>query len=399
MGQEDGRDDEIAALMQAEGVDSAKIADQVAKISGKVVEPKKEDDKPPEQKPDETKPPEKKPEDIKKEVPDPEMIKAGVLREMWGDQFKTIEDFKKANIPAQLQELEPLRQKIKDLETQIGKKPKHSFVNDDLAKFNEFVRETGISNYEVFRKLNSVDIANMDDMDALIWNRISEDPDLVADIPRVRKNFERKFDVDKAKIEAGDLTQEEYDDNLFNMRTEARNAKKKLQEIKEKIKMPEPPKEEPEAGKETKWTPEVEAKQKTDWNVVNVEMYNHFSKMPIYLKGVKDPKEPIANFELPEEAKSKILGHALDYIVSNQLEVNKSNMESVAKAMYSDIRDSYFDDIVHTVFERGRTITEKEYLEKYHNPSKTPADTPPGGSEEVTDEVKLKAAYDAEMTR
>ena len=77
----------------------------------------------------------------------------------------------------------------------------------------------------------------------------------------------------------------------------------------------------------------------------------------------------------------------------------ESNVKSVAQAMYSDIRDSYFDDIIHAVFERGRSIADKEYLEKYHNPSKSTPDTPPGGGEEVTDDAKLKAAYDAEMTR
>jgi hypothetical protein len=159
--------------------------------------------------------------------------------------------------------------------------------------------------------------------------------------------------------------------------------------------MPEAPKDEPE-GKSTKWTPEIEAKQKAEWSVVNTEMYNQFSKLPIHLKGVK---EPIVNFELPEEAKSKVLSRAVDYVISNQLEVNEANVRSVAQAMYSDIRDSYFDDIVQVVFERGRSMTEKEYLEKYHNPSKKNDDTPPGKEEELSEEAMKKKAYDMEMTR
>jgi len=46
---------------------------------------------------------------------------------------------KKANIPAQLQELEKLRQKTQDLETQLKTKPKHHYASDDIAKFDEFV--------------------------------------------------------------------------------------------------------------------------------------------------------------------------------------------------------------------------------------------------------------------
>jgi hypothetical protein len=399
IGQDDGRDDEINALMNAEGVDSAKIAEQVAKKSGKKKDVTEQTPVTPPVTatttipPLTTTPPMVTP--IKENVPDPETIKAGMLHEMWGDQFKTVEDFKKANIPAQLQELATLRQKNQELETQLKAKPKHHYANDDIAKYDEFVRETGIKDARVFDRLNGTDLTNMEAMDALILYHIVKNPALANKEPQVRKYFETKYNVDSKKVESGDLTQEELDANLIGVISEGEEARTKLQELKSKIKMPEIPKEEIPAGN-TKWTPEIEAKQKADWSMVNSEMYKEFSKLPVYLKGVK---EPIVNFELPEEAKSKVLGRAIDYIISNQLEVNTENVKSVAQAMYSDIRESYFDDIVHAVFERARSMTEKEYLETYHNPSKKNDDIPAGGGEELSDEAKLKRAYEAELTR
>jgi len=405
--QELAADPEIAALMNNDAIEinSAEIAGKVAgkseggdssekKEGGETAktEPKQE----PVKKDEGTVQP--KPDETKENVPSPETIRADMLNEMFGDRFATVEDVKKANILASLQELETLRQKTKDLETQIGQKPKHSFANDDLAKFNEFARETSIFNWDIFNELNSKDVANMNDMDALVLEYVIRNPRYASQQSKVRTLFETKYDLADAqkRIEEGDLTQSQYDIKQMDMSDAAEQVKKKLLELKSKIKMPEIPKEEP-LEKDTKWTPEIEAKQKADWKVVNEEMYKQFTKLPIFAKGAKDP---IVNFELPEEAKSGIIGRATDYIVSNQLEVNKDNVESVAKAIYTDIRDSFFEDIIHAVFERGRSITEKEYLEKYHNPSKEKnADVPAGGGEEDSDEVIKKRAYDAEMMR
>jgi hypothetical protein len=314
---------------------------------------------------------------------------------MFGEQFQTVEDVKKANIPEALKELVTLRQKNQELETQNKARPKHAFANDDIAKMNEFVRETGIKDVGIFNKINEVaDVANMPDMDALILQHIIENPRLARKDPQeVRRYFEMKYKVDQARVESGDLTQEELNYNKMELEAEADKAKVKLQELKGKIKMPEIPKEEIPEGK-NKWTPEIETAQKASWGKVNEEMFKEFSKLPIHLKG---GKEPIVNFELPGEAKSKILGNAIDYIVSNQLEVNEANVKSVAQAMYSEIRLSYFDDILHVVFERARTMTEKEYLEKYHNPSKKNDDTPGGKVDELSDEAKRERAYKGEL--
>ena len=96
-------------------------------------------------------------------------------------------------------------------------KPKHNFANDDIAKFNEFVRETGIKDVGVFNKINGTDVANMNDMDALVMQHIIENPTLAGKEPQVRKYFETKYNVDPAKVTAGELTQEELETNLIGV--------------------------------------------------------------------------------------------------------------------------------------------------------------------------------------
>jgi len=389
MGQEDGRDDEVTALMNAEGVDPAKIAAQIAGKGEPVnTDPPKTD--PPKSDPPKTDPP-------KNDVPDPEAIRSAILNEMFGEQYKTVEEVKKANIPASLQELETLRQKTKELETQLQAKPKTQFVNENLAKMNEFIRETGIEDVGIFYKLNTTDVANMAPIDALVIQYIVDNPEKAGQEPQVRKYFERKYNVDPKKVEAGDLTQEDLDLNLMEVASEGAKAKAKLAGLKAKIKMPEPSKEDSGEGeKKTKWTPEIETEQKAVWSKVSEKMVETYSNLPIHMKGFK---EPVANFALPEEAKKELVKATVDYIAGNQLEANEANIKNVATSMFRKIRDDYFEDIMHTVFERARTMSEKEYLETYHNPSKKKNDDTPPGSEEMTDEAKKKRAFEAELER
>lgn len=125
-------------------------------------------------------------------------------------------------------------------------------------------------------------------------------------------------------------------------------------------------------------------------------MVKTFSNLPIRVKGFK---EPIANFVIPEEAKAGLLQSVIDHIVNNQLEVNEANVKSIAASLYTKIKDDYSEEILHIVFDRARTMSEKEYLEKYHNPSKKKNDDTPPGSEELTDEAKKKRAFEAELER
>lgn len=404
-------DAEMDALLQVDGVNQESLTAQLNKIKGidtpppdKKAEDKKPEDKKPEDKKPEDKVVDKKPEDTKG-VSDPEAIRTGILNEIFGDQFKTVEDVKKANISASLKELETLRQKNQELDALVKAKPKHQFANDDIAKMNEFVRETGIKDVNVFNKLNSSDLANMSDIDALVLNHVIENPRLASESPQeIRGYFERKYNVDASKIdpklvESGDLTQEEFERNKreykynqMDMQAEADKVKAKLSELKAKIKMPEPS-DEPDATTK-KWTPEVETKQKAAWSTVSEAVGKEFSKIPLVPKGWK---EPIANFVVPEEVKKVVLQTALDYAVSNQMEATPENIEAIAKAMYADIKESCESEIYHTIAERARSMSDEEFLKAYHNPSPKNNDAPPDAGKKDKLEEQRQEAYNLEM--
>lgn len=403
-----GHDDELEALMNVDGVDTASIETQINKIKGVKETPPSDPPKgdPPKGDPPKADPPKADPP---KDVLNPETVRTAMLNEMFGEQFKTVEDFKKANIPGQLQELETLRRSNQELQAQLTKKPKHNFASDDIARFNEFARETGIKDAGVFNRINAIPLngeeVNMDPMDALVLLHIIDNPTLAGREAQVRRHFEKKYGVDSSKIdpklvESGELTQEELDANkldyetsLIGVTSDGNAAKKKLKELKDKIKMPEASSDDP--APQTKWTPEVETAQKNVWSKVNEKMGESFSTIPITLKG---GKEPLVTFTVPEASMKSILQKAIDYAISNQMEANEANIKSIATSMYDDILISHQEEIYHAIFERARTLSENEILKYYHNPSQKNTDTPPGKGGESDVEETRKKAYLLETT-
>jgi hypothetical protein len=230
-----GREAEIDALTGIEGIDPAKIAEQVASITG---------DTPPAASSASAGPPaDTKPAGSQKSGeagPPPDA--SGILKEIFGDQFTSVEDLKNSNIPGKLKELDELRQrnqelasKTTELEGKLNLKPKTNFANDDVALFNEFVKATGIKSFDVFNRLNSSDIANMDYMNAIILARQLENPELVLKEPQLRKHIEKTYNVDPEQV-----TADELEVNQIGLSQEGAKAKAKLQELKGKLKIPEP---------------------------------------------------------------------------------------------------------------------------------------------------------------
>jgi hypothetical protein len=81
------------------------------------------------------------------------------------------------------------------------------------------------------------------------------------------------------------------------------------------------------------------------------------------------------------------------------MEINQANVTSIAKAMYSDTVLSNLDGIAQAIFERARTMTEEEYLKKYHGATSKNDDKPPVENEPLTDEAKREKAFQAEYER
>lgn len=314
---------------------------------------------------------------------------AAFLKEIFGDRFKTVEEVKNLNITGQLDELDGLRRTKSDLENQLKVKPKNNFASDEVALYNEFVRETGIKDYGVFQKINGADIANMDPMDALVNRYILQNPNYAGKEPQVRKYFEKKYNVDPETVSADEL-----EINKIGMSTDGDIAKQELKTLKEKLKVPEGSAA-PDAPKEL--TPEEKTTLQTGWGNVGTKVVESLAKLNVPMKGAK---EPLLSYAIAEDEQKEVKQFIIDYALENRMELNESNVKIIGNMVYNQLMLNKLPDIVQSVFEKARKMTEKEVHDFYTNPSPgRNNDTPPGGPPgRIPDKDKLEDdLFNAEM--
>jgi len=320
--------------------------------------------------------------------PDPSPPDA-LLNEMFGGRFKSVDEVKNANIPGILDEVATLRQEKADLTSQLELKPKTNFANDEVALFNEFVKETGTRDYGVFNKINSAEVATMDSMEALVTKYVLDHPEQSGKEPQIRKYFEKKYNVDPEQVEEADL-----EINKLGMDADGATAKKALQEVKDKLKVPEPS-QEPSKPKEL--TPEEKATLQTGWNNVGKGVSSKLAKLSVPIKNGKDP---LLDYEVSESEQKEITDFVQNYAVENQMELNETNIRQVSTMVYNTLMINKLPEIVHSVFEKARSLTEEQVHAIYANPS--PAknnDTPPATPDPVQTDLEKQQdeIFNAEM--
>lgn len=383
---------EYKALLDIDGVDPAEIVKQ----AGGDPEPSPDPNPTPEPTPEPTPSPEPTPEPAPAPTPTPEPEPApapqdNFLKEIFGDRFKTVEEVKNANILGTLDEIESLRQAKAELEQKLELKPKTNFANDEVALFNEFVKETGTRDYGVFNKINSADVATMDSMEALVTKYVLDHPEQSGKEPQIRKYFEKKYNVDPETVDEAEL-----EVNKLGLDADGASAKKALQEVKDKLKVPDPSLE-PDAPKEL--TPEQKKSLQTGWNNVGQQVSAALAKLKVPIKNGKDP---LLDYEVSESEQKEITEFVQNYAVENQMELNETNVRTVSTMVYNQLMINKLPEIVHSVFEKARSLTEEQVHAIYENPS--PArntDQPPTpAAPDLTDaEKQEEEIFNAEMGR
>jgi hypothetical protein len=289
------------------------------------------------------------------------------LKEIFGDRFKTVDEAKQANILATLDEAQSLREAKADLEAKLNLKPKTNFANDEVALYNEFVRETGIKDYGVFNRINTTDLVAMDAMDALVAKQILDRPDLAGKEVNVRKYFEKKYNVDPELVDEDELAI-----NKIGMESDGAIARKALQSLKEKLVLPEPV---ADTSQPKELTKEEKEKLTTGWDSVGQQVSTTLAKLKV---PIKNGKESLLDYEISDSEQKEIKDFISNYAVENQMELNETNVKMVSTMVYNQLLINKLPDIVHSVFEKARSLTEEQIHSLYENPSPVRNnDTPP----------------------
>jgi hypothetical protein len=302
------------------------------------------------------------------------------LNEIFGDRFASVDELRGADIPKQLEELETLRQENQTLKGQV-ENPTIGFANDNVALFNEFVKETGINDFRVFGQIANADLEKIDHMEALVLAEVMRNPRLSGREDLLRKSLQEKYQVDPQLVEDGTITSDKLEMNKITLETEASGAVKSLKEIKEKVKLPE--KREtttPPGGK--KLSPEQEAVLTDGWKDIGGKISAEWKAIPLTPEGAKNP---ILNYALADADKKTIVDDAVAFVVENQMELNEANVKKAFGMMRDNFILSNMPKIIHSVAEKVRGMTKEQLDAIYDNPSALNSDQPPAGEDGAED--------------
>ena len=320
-------------------------------------------------------------------TPNPKDI---LLKEIFGDRFKTVEEAKEANITSVLDEVATLRTEKADLETQLSSKPKTNFANDEVALYNEFVKNTGVQNFGVFKKINSAQLADMKPMEAMVTKYVLDHPEMSGKETQVQKYFEKKYNVDPDQVD-----EEELAINQVGLEADGSSARKSLQEVKDKLVVPDPVPGDPQKPKEL--SPEEKTTLQTGWNNVGANISTSLAKLKVPIKNSKDP---LLDYEVSESEQKEITKFVTNYAVENRMELNEDNVRTLSTMVYNQLMLNKLPEIVHSVFEKARSMTEEQVHAIYENPSPNRNnDTPPVPPEpkQTTEEEIQDKIFNAEM--
>lgn len=288
----------------------------------------------------------------------------GVLGE-WAEPDKVI------TIPERLQKLSEYENEIQELKS----RKVASFANDDIAKFNNFVSKTNISDFGVFKRVSSINLNESDPKELLAASMIIDNPELSEySFEKLVKMVERDYKVDPDEVSEDDL---EF--NQIKLRTAAGQAKAKIAELQNEISKDATPSSVDYESLAKGWQPVVEA------------MANRFDKFEVKL----DEQGASFEFAIPQEDRQTIAQGIQELLVSNAMPYTEDSVAQAQKAMNAKYLVENHTKIFAAFKAKIVSDLEKQTIDEYRRPSVDPnkdvkPDTPQVKS--VADQI-----YEAEM--
>lgn len=271
-------------------------------------------------------------------------------------------------------------------------KPPIDFATPEMAKFNQFVKETSISDWGTFSKMNTLStketLESNDFIEALVTKDILEDPEMIGneDLLRARYRKQYKMDVNVEELEGEE--KEEHTFSQIDLRKKGKEAVNKLKEIATKTAdIPAPV----DLVKESQRLDE----SKKAWGPVVDKIASEFKfESPVIELLENSTIKPTADilkeftFDTNEQA-------VLKSYVNSILEYSKwpeVTQEAVSQAMRLAAPLFIYDrlpKLISEAVEHGKAIATQKVLEKRENPSalKPEVIAPSGGVEDKTGEM------------
>lgn len=253
----------------------------------------------------------------------------------------------------------------------LSKAPTRTFHNENIRLFNDFVAETGVDDYGLFKKVQSLDVSNADDVerlvDVIVTREIFEKPELAS----VKDALTRKL-LDEYSVETDeDSTDSEIalaklkKHELFS---KAKEAQDRFSEVVTKIKGNEPKPIDAEALKVEKmerikkWEPIIN--QNVETLKIGVPKFESKDGQIKYL----DEKVLETNFDPQDKAEYNQWVRA--WLEANNVpEPTNEMLEQAHSFSYQQVVFNKIPQLVADAYAKGVAEEAKKHLIQSDNPS------------------------------
>lgn len=253
-----------------------------------------------------------------------------------------------------------------ELETakQLSEQAVNPFADEDIASYNEFVKETNVKNYGLFERVKTAD-ASKDPVESLVTEFLLDNPSYLGKEELVRKKMLKDHQI----IEKPEMSVEEQETlelNKIGISQAAKKADERLATIREKLKVVTPVKPEVKLQQTQQAITEKTAKYEP---IIKAEIAKYQKiKIPIEGKDKDGKVETFLEFELSGESLDKYSKEFSESFAKGDVDIEK-NPNTILSTYFNRAVMENFPKIVHAIAEKARSMSEEEYLLAYSNPS------------------------------
>jgi hypothetical protein len=313
----------------------------------------------------------------------------------WVDEVYQLEEKSPEKIKeAILKERSEYQEKLRLL----SNAPKETFVKPEIAQFNQFVKETNVDDYSLFKRITQTDFSSIKEpsemIKAIVTAHLLENPEDAAIEQALINKYTRQYLTETDE----DSSQEEIDEAAIKRKDLAKLATTslaKLNEVKEKLSSVQTKEidvaalKSDEDARLAKWTPAIKDNlEKLKIVVPKVEIKDG---KPIYLK------DSLIDVNFEPSQKAEYEQNVLAFLkYKNVPEPNEQDLSEAHSFAYKEVVWQAIPKIVADAYAKGIAEQAKKELEESVNPSssvKAEHKSNGGGSNDLIGDLLMKG-YD-----
>lgn len=244
----------------------------------------------------------------------PQGAPADFTPNFFGEEF-TNWDSVKTEIPQRLSRITELQKEIEALKG----RPDYEFASPEIAEFNAFAKNTGVSDFGVFNQVRTITPENAP-IELMVLKQVMENPAYRGKEGDLKAKIMKDYQVDPDMYSATEIEL-----NNIKLMEDAKKAGDWLSDLKGKMQVVAP---DPEAQK-AKQLERVEA-----WKTKIQDLVTRIDKIPVPIPD-GDKFKSLADFVLKEDVRNKYV-EPLSKVASD-LEVNDENLQRLERSYRNEV--------------------------------------------------------------